>query len=144
MSKCFHPRKKQRQEHRQRREQWLWGSRDPGEVSFVSSTDTGGGIATLRSRQDTGTALSGTQCPVEHHLRCPAPSTSAAPHASFPASSLTKAAHCCSGLCQPDVSSSKRDRRSGESSKGNCSRTPWEALLGRILPPAVPPVTVDA
>lgn len=106
MPKCFHPRKGERREHKQRRDQWLWGSRDPAEVSY-STADTGGGTATL------GRSLaqpSQRDSVLQGHLRCPAPCTSAAPHTSFQASSTTKAAHCCLVWCQSDVSSSKTHR----------------------------------
>lgn len=142
MYKYFHPRKGERWEHKQRRQQWLWRSWDPTEVS-CSIANTGGGTASgggrslVQPSQRDGT--------LRGHLNCPAPSTSAAPHPSFPASSTTKAAHCCLVWCQPDMSSSKThtgiQRKAGIIIPLGC---PVEAPLQAPPPPAAPLVAIDA
>jgi len=81
---------------------------------------------------------------LQDHLSCPPSSTAAAPHSTFLASSTTKAAHCCSVLCQPDMSSSKTHM--GVQRRPGMIIALWdlgEAPLQGPLPSAAPSVTVD-
>lgn len=67
MFECFHPRKRERREQRQRRKQWLWGSQDPAEVSFNTTDTLGRSTATLRSKEPPRKAVT---CNNPIHLCC--------------------------------------------------------------------------
>ena len=142
MSKCFRPGKGERREHRGA-SSGFGEARTPLRCPAVPQTlveaqPPSEGGRSLAQHSQRGSALRG-------HLGCPAPSTSAAPHPSFPASSTTKAAHCCLVWCRLDMSSSKThtgvQRRAGMIIPlGHFE----EALLQGPPPPAAPPVAVDA
>lgn len=119
MSKYFCPRKGERREPRGERSGFgeartLLRCPAASQALVEAQAPLRGGRSLPQSSQRVS-ALQG-------HLSCPAPSTPAAPHPSFPASSTAKAAPCCLAWCPPDMGSSR-------------SHTGAQRREGMVIPP---------